>query len=67
MPLYVHEVDARVVPDDARRPAGGLGPEDFQRILTAVLQELERRQQQSRTHAADAAITGSNRPPSLGG
>jgi len=68
MALYVHEVDARVVPE----PAGGSGvpprlpPEEFQAIVSAVLQEVDRRQLQARSLKSEAAITGQNRPPSLG-
>jgi hypothetical protein len=68
MPLYVHEVDAQVVPEAAAGAGAptSLTPEELQRIVSAVLQELDRRQQQARSFKSEAAITGQNRPPSLG-
>jgi hypothetical protein len=68
MPLYVHEVEAQVVPDAApgAPPPSSLTPQDFQAIVSAVLQELDRRQKQARTLQSEAGITGQNQPPSLG-
>lgn len=68
MPLYVHEVEAQVVPESApgSPPPSSLAPQDFQAIVSAVLQELDRRQKQARTLKSEAGITGQNRPPLLG-
>ncbi|MBI4539740.1 MAG: hypothetical protein HY704_09575 [Gemmatimonadetes bacterium] len=69
MPLYVHEVEARVVPE-AAAPAGaaahGLRPEQFRALVAAVIRELERRKQQAHSLEEETAITGQNRPPSIG-
>ncbi|MBI4520317.1 MAG: hypothetical protein HY701_05745 [Gemmatimonadetes bacterium] len=69
MPLYVHEVEARVVPESAPAAgaAHGLRPEQFQALVAAVIRELDRRAAQARALQGDTAITGQNRPPSVGG
>jgi hypothetical protein len=67
MPLYVHEVDARVVPEGGGAGgAGGLSAEDFGRIVDAVVREIERRRQHADALGRDARITGENMPPSVG-
>lgn len=67
MPLYVHEVDARVTPEPPAGGDHGLSPEKFAALVSAVARELVRRQKDAEAVKADARITGTNRPPSVGG
>jgi hypothetical protein len=67
MPLYVHRVEAEVVPDGGGAEAPrSLKPQEFQALVAAVVHELERRQERKQRTAADASITGRNQPPSIG-
>jgi hypothetical protein len=69
MPLYVHEVDASVAPPEGSGTGGGHGlrPEQFAALVEAVSRELARRRRDAEALHADARITGTNRPPSIGG
>ena len=72
MPLYVHEVDATVSPAPAEDEPGGAGGHGLSRaqfaaVVEAVARELARRQRDAQALQADARITGTNRPPSIGG
>lgn len=68
MPLYVHRVEAEVVPE----PGGGadlpraMKPQEFQALVAAVIQEIEKRHEQKKRAAADSSITGRNQPPGIG-
>lgn len=67
MPLYVHEVDASVAPPQGSGTGHGLPPEQFAALVDAVARELARRRRDAEALHADAWITGTNRPPSVGG
>lgn len=66
MPLYVHEVEARLVSAPGGEGPGGLSAEQFRALVTAVARELERARQRADSTREDAKIRGSNRPPSVG-
>jgi hypothetical protein len=67
MPLYVHEVEAQVIPDGGSAEAPrSMRPAEFNALVAAVIAELERRQEQKQRIHADSAITGRNQPKSVG-
>jgi hypothetical protein len=66
MPLYVHEVDARVAPDAGGGGETRMRPEEFQALVAAVIRELDKRKQQAQLMSSQSAITGQNQPPSVG-
>ncbi|HET6229343.1 MAG TPA: hypothetical protein VFE05_04635 [Longimicrobiaceae bacterium] len=69
MPLYVHEVEASVAPPEGSGTGVGHGlrPEQFTALVDAVARELARRKRGADALRADAKLTGTNRPPSVGG
>lgn len=67
MSLYVHRVEAEVVPDTgSAEPPRSMKPQEFQALVAAVIHEIEKRQEQKKRTMADASITGRNQPPSIG-
>ena len=68
MPLYVDEVEAKVTPVSGPSAAGehGLKPDQFRALVDAVAQAIDERHRREAALRADAAITGRNRPPSVG-
>ncbi len=69
MPLYVHEVEASVAPPEGSGTGNGhgLSPAQFAALVDAVARELDRRRRHAQALHDDARITGTNRPPSVGG
>ena len=65
MPIYIDNVDAEVTttPETASHE---MSREQFQKLVEAVVMALEEREGSEQAAAADAEITGRNRPPSVG-